>query len=52
MSLADDLVHGWSQTAGLETDELIAFTVEAVTRGIVEGPGERHSRRAAMTRES
>jgi AcrR family transcriptional regulator len=44
MGLADDLVHGWSQTAGLETEELIAFTVEAVTRGIVEDPGDRPSR--------
>ena len=46
MGLADDLVHGWSQTAGLETDDLIAFTVEAVARGIVEDPRQRPSTRS------
>ncbi len=46
MGLADDLVHGWSQTAGLETDDLIAFTVEAVARGIVEDRRQRPSTRS------
>jgi AcrR family transcriptional regulator len=45
MGLADDLVHGWSQTVGLESEDLIAFTIDAVARGIVELPAERPSRR-------
>ena len=45
MGLADDLVHGWSQTAGLDSNDLIAFTIEAVARGIVDEPRERPSRR-------
>jgi hypothetical protein len=47
MGLADDIVHGWSQTAGLETDGLIAFTVEALARGIVEDRRQRRSHKSS-----
>lgn len=34
MGLADDLVNGWSRSAGVTDRELIEFTVEALSRGV------------------
>jgi hypothetical protein len=36
MGLADDLVNGWSRSAGLPDPAFIAFSVNALARGVTE----------------
>jgi AcrR family transcriptional regulator len=36
MGIADDLVNGWSRAAGLDDDEFVDFSVDALARGVTE----------------